>query len=68
MWTPQQRSDVIRNMVTAYRQMGDYASADEWLRKLNAEPKPQSVDWQGAWWKQIMPTIKRALHMGNSAS
>ena len=67
-WTPQQRSDVIRNIVTAYRQMGDYASADEWLRKLNAEPKPQNVDWQGAWWKQIIPAIKQALHIGNSAS
>ena len=44
------------------------SSIAEVLRKLNAEPKSQSVDWQGAWWKQIMPAIKQALHIGGSAS
>jgi tetratricopeptide (TPR) repeat protein len=67
-WTPQQRSDVLQNMATAYRQMGDYASADECMRKLNTPLPPQSVDWQGAWWKQVLPMLRNYLHIGSPSS
>ncbi len=67
-WNPQQRSEVLQNMATAYRQMGDYASADECMRKLNTPLPSQSVDWQGAWWKQILPMLKQYLHIGRSSS
>jgi tetratricopeptide (TPR) repeat protein len=67
-WTPQQRTDVLTNMATAYRQMGDTASADECQRKVRVPSPPQAVDWQGAWWKQIVPRIKQYLHLGGAAS
>jgi protein O-mannosyl-transferase len=66
-WNTQQRTEILSNMATAYRQMGDYADANQCMAKLNATPK-QNVDWQGAWWKQIIPMLKEYLHMGGAHS
>ena len=65
-WNPQQASDALTNMAAAYRQMGDYASANACMAKLNAVPQQKKVDWQGAWWQQIIPMVKQYLHMGGS--
>ena len=67
-WNPQQRSEVLTNMASIYRQMGDYSSANDCMAKLNALPAQKQVDWQGAWWKQIIPTIKQYLHLGGAQS
>ena len=66
-WTPQQRSDVLKNMVTAYRQMGDDTSSER-VHANHTRLPPQSIDWQGAWWKQILPILKQHLHIGSSSS
>lgn len=65
-WNPQQAADALTNMAAAYRQMGDYASANACMTKLNAAPQQKKVDWQGAWWQQIIPMVKQYLHMGGS--
>jgi hypothetical protein len=52
-------------MAASYRNMGDYTSANECMAKLNALPQ-QKMDWQGAWWQQIIPMVKQYLHMGGS--
>jgi hypothetical protein len=36
------------------------------MAKINTLPQ-RKVDWQGAWWKQIIPQIKQYLHLGGNA-
>jgi hypothetical protein len=64
-WNAEQRTQVLSNMAVSYRNMGDYTSANECMAKLNALPQ-QKMDWQGAWWQQIIPMVKQYLHMGGS--
>jgi hypothetical protein len=66
-WNSEQKTMVLTNMALIYRQMGDYASANECLTKQSALPQ-RKVDWQGSWWKQIIPMIKDALHIGGGNS
>ena len=66
-WNSEQKTMVLTNMALIYRQMGDYASANECLAKQSALPQ-RKVDWQGSWWKQIIPMIKDALHIGGGNS
>ncbi len=65
-WNPQQATEALTNLAAAYRQIGDYTSANACMAKLNAVSQQKKVDWQGAWWQQIIPTIKQYLHMGGS--
>ncbi len=60
-WTPEMRASALNGMASAYRAMGDNASADECLAKMQTQPK-KAVDWQGAWWQQIIPMIKQYFH------
>jgi tetratricopeptide (TPR) repeat protein len=64
-WNSDQRAQALTNMAASYRQMGDYTAANECMAKLNALPQ-RKMDWQGAWWQQIIPMIKQYLHMGSS--
>ncbi|HUI84044.1 MAG TPA: tetratricopeptide repeat protein [Candidatus Binatia bacterium] len=57
-WNSEQRSVALRNMALVYRRMGDTSAADQCLSRINALPQP-AVNWQGAWWKQIIPAIER---------
>ena len=66
-WNSEQKTIVLTNMAVIYRQMGDYTSANECLAKQSALPQ-RKVDWQGSWWKQIVPMIKEALHIGGGNS
>ena len=65
-WNSEQKTQVLTNMATAYRQLGDTVSADACMSKINTLPQ-RKVDWQGAWWKQIIPMIKQYLHMGGKS-
>jgi tetratricopeptide (TPR) repeat protein len=65
-WNSEQRTQVLTNMAIAYRQLGDAASADACMSKITTLPQ-RKVDWQGAWWKQIIPMIKQYLHTGGSS-
>ena len=65
-WNSDQKAQVLTNMATAYRQLGDTASADACLNMINALPQSK-VDWQGAWWKQIIPMIKQYLQLSGSS-
>ena len=65
MWSVEQRTQVLTNMASAYRLLGDTADADACLDKMKATPA-KSVDWQGAWWKQIIPMIKGYFHPGSA--
>jgi tetratricopeptide (TPR) repeat protein len=64
-WNSEQRASTLRELSSVYRQMGDYAKADESLGKINTLPQRQ-VNWQGSWWEQILPTIEKWLHGGKS--
>jgi protein O-mannosyl-transferase len=64
-WNAEQRTTVLTNMAASYRMLGDTASADACLAKSRALP-PKTVDWQGAWWKNIVPMIKEYLHGGSA--
>jgi hypothetical protein len=60
-WNSDTRTLVLTNMADAYRRVGDTASADQCLAKAKTLPQ-KTVDWQGAWWKQIIPIIREHLH------
>jgi tetratricopeptide (TPR) repeat protein len=63
-WNADQSTQVLNNMAIIYRQMGDTAKADACVTKVQALPK-RAVNWQGAWWEQIMPMIKQYFHSGS---
>jgi len=62
-WNAEQATQVLNNMAFIYRQLGEEAKADACLAKLHSRPKG-AVDWQGAWWNQLIPLIKQYLHSG----
>lgn len=64
-WNSEQKTLALTNMATAYRRLGDSASADECLAKIKTLPQ-RTVDWQGAWWKQVLPMIRQYFHLGLS--
>ena len=65
-WNSEQKTQVLTNLATAYRQLGDTASANECMAKLTALPQ-RKVDWQGSWWNQIMPVLKDMFHLGGNS-
>jgi hypothetical protein len=64
-WSSEQRTEALINMADAYRRLGDTASADECLAKIKTLPQ-RTVDWQGAWWKKVLPLIREYFHHGGS--
>jgi len=54
---------VLNNMAIIYRQKGDLAKAEACQGKVQTLPK-RAVNWQGAWWEQIIPMIKQYFHSG----
>jgi tetratricopeptide (TPR) repeat protein len=62
-WNAEQRATVLTNMAASYRMLGDTASADACLAKIRTLPQ-KTMDWQGAWWKNILPMIREYLHGG----
>jgi tetratricopeptide (TPR) repeat protein len=66
-WNGEQSTTALNNMAVIYRQLGDPAKADACLNKVQAIPQKPAVDWQGAWWRQIIPVIKEYFHSGAKA-
>jgi tetratricopeptide (TPR) repeat protein len=64
-WNSEQKTQVLTSMAIAYRQLGDTASASECMASIKALPQ-RNVDWQGAWWKNIIPMIRQYFHHGAS--
>jgi tetratricopeptide (TPR) repeat protein len=64
-WNSQQRAQTLSSMAAAYRLMGDNASADECLARIAALPQ-RTVNWQGEWWKQILPMLRQWFHGGDT--
>jgi tetratricopeptide (TPR) repeat protein len=64
-WNSEQRTQTLREMSSVYRQMGDFAKADQCLTQINTLPQ-RPVNWQGSWWEQILPAIEKWLHGGKS--
>ncbi|MGA2902714.1 MAG: hypothetical protein ABSD98_02705 [Candidatus Korobacteraceae bacterium] len=62
--TAEQGTLALSNMAAIYRELGDGTKADACLTKLKTLPT-RAVDWQGAWWKQVIPMIKQYLHSGS---
>ena len=60
-WNSEQRAGTLRDMAILYRQIGQPATAEECLRQINSLPQ-RTVNWQGAWWQQIIPQIKQWFH------
>ena len=54
------RSQILNNMGIAYRGLGDSASAQQCFYEAAHQPPP-AVDWQGDWWRQILPMIRERL-------
>jgi len=61
LWNSEQRAQTLTNMASAYRDLGDEASANACLAKLTTLRQP-AVNWQGNWWKQMLPMIKHYFH------
>ena len=57
---PDVRKQIFWNMGIAYRDLGDSASAQECFYQSRHQP-PVAVDWQGDWWRQIMPILRERL-------
>ena len=57
---PDVRKQIFWNMGLAYRKMGDTTSAQECFYQ-SAHQSPVAVDWQGDWWRQIMPILRERL-------
>jgi len=64
-WNSEQRATTLQNMAAVYRLMGDPAKSQECLAKINTLPQ-RKVNWQGAWWQQIIPQIEQWLHGGKT--
>jgi len=64
-WNSDQRATTLQNMAAVYRLMGDPVKAQECLAKINTRPQ-RKVNWQGAWWQQIIPQIEQWLHGGKA--
>ncbi len=64
-WNSEQRTVALQNMANVYRLMGDSVQADECLTQIHTLPQ-RKVDWQGAWWQQIIPQLKQWLHGGKT--
>lgn len=64
-WNSDQRSITLQNMAAVYRLMGDPEKAQECLAKVHTLPQ-RKVNWQGAWWQQIIPAIEQWLHGGKA--
>ena len=62
-WNSDQSTQVLNNMAIIYRQKGDLAKAEACQGKVQTLPK-RAVNWQGAWWEQIIPMIKQYFHSG----
>ena len=62
-WNSEQRAQALMNMADAYRRLGDTTSANECLAKIKTLPQ-RTMDWQGAWWKQVLPMIREHFHRG----
>lgn len=66
-WNSEQRTLVLTNMASIYRQLNDPADADNCMNRMRALPQ-RKVDWQGNWWQQIMPMMKQYFHGGSGPS
>jgi tetratricopeptide (TPR) repeat protein len=64
-WNSEQRATTLQNLAAVYRLMGDPAKAQECLAKINTLPQ-RKVNWQGAWWQQIIPQLEQWLHGGKT--
>lgn len=64
-WNSEQQVVALMNMADAYRRLGDTASANECLARIKTLPQ-RTMDWQGAWWKQVLPMIREYFHRGES--
>ena len=60
-WNSEQRAMALTNMASAYRGLGDTVSADQCMATIKTLPQ-RTVDWQGAWWKNIIPMIREYFH------
>lgn len=65
-WNSEQRGIALLNMARLYDGLGDTADANDCRHRMRALPQ-RKVNWQGAWWQQIMPLIKQYFG-GHSAS
>src|SRR5271166_50120 len=63
---PALKRQVLTNMAAAYRAMGDYSAANECLQNAAQAAPAYSIDWQGEWWKNIIPMIRQYFHGGAS--
>ena len=64
---PSVRSQIYRNMGIAYRDLGDNASSQQCFYEASHQP-PAGMDWQGDWWRQIVPMIRERLRNGHSGA
>ena len=66
-WTYDQRASALMGMWGVYELMGDKQKANDCVLRVRALPKNKPMDWQGAWWKQIVPLMKQRLHLSTDA-
>jgi protein O-mannosyl-transferase len=61
------RAQILNTMGIAYRGLGDNASAQQCFYEAAHQPPPP-VDWQGDWWRQVIPLIRERLRTWRSGS
>ena len=62
-WNSDQKTAALKIMSAVYLRMGDRVKADECLARIQTLPQ-KKINWQGAWWQEILPQIKQWLHGG----
>jgi len=64
---PEVRKQIFWNMGLAYRALGDAANEQQCFYQA-AHQAPVEVDWQGDWWRQVLPMIRQRLTNWRSGS
>ena len=65
---PELRTQVFRNMGLAYQSLGDETAAQQSFYQAAHQPQSAAVDWQGDWWRKLIPMLKQRLRQWRSGS
>jgi tetratricopeptide (TPR) repeat protein len=58
---PEVRKNIFWNMGLAYRALGDADNAQQCFYQAAHQP-PAAINWQGDWWRQVIPVVRQRLH------
>jgi tetratricopeptide (TPR) repeat protein len=65
---PETRKQIFWNLAIAYRDLGDSANAQACFYQSAHQASTMAVDWQGDWWRQLLPMMRERLRHWRSGS